>query len=205
MENELNSYLIRWNSFRVFSSVLLISASGAVVLLSPSWAIPFVAVGAVAGLAFGLGAVLTNDLRWARLSSLTTVFMFLSVLLLHALSKSITQYLFLLLLAFVILLYSVENLTLVCEQGALSSKRTLKYSNEISVVALEKSMNRTLRQVGRKGVVFASCYAATIVAVYVGGIVASISPLLTDISLYFLAVSASLALLLAMREEGLES
>jgi hypothetical protein len=198
----LKSYPLRWNSLRVFASALLTSASGAIVLLSPSWAVYFVAIGAVGGLVLGICAVLIIDLRLARFSSLTTFFTFLSVLLLHALSKSITQYLFLLLLAFVILLYSFENLTMVCEQGKLSPIQALKYQNEISAFALEKSMNRTLGEVGRKGVIFASCYAATILAVYVGSVVASISSFLTDISLYFLAVSASLALLLALREEG---
>jgi hypothetical protein len=198
----LNSYLLRWKSLRVFVSVLLTSTSGVIVVLSPSWAVYFVAIGAVGGLALGMGAVLINDLRLAKLSSLATFFTFLSVLLLHALAKSITQYIFLLLLAFVILLYSFENLTMVCEQGKLSSIQTLKYQSEISAFALERAMNRTLREVGRKGVIFASCYAATVLAVYVGSVVASISSFLTDTSLYFLAVSASLALLLTMHEEG---
>ena len=201
----MNSYLFWWNPLRVFASVLLASASGAIVLLSPSWAVYFVAVGTGIGLALGMGAVLINDLRLARSSSLVTFFTFLSVLLFHALSKSITQNLFLLLLAFVILLYSFENLTMICEQGKLSSIQTLKYPNEISAFALEKSMNRTLREVGRKGVIFASCYATTILAVYVGSVMASVSSFLTDISLYFLAVSASLALLLAIHEEGVRS
>jgi len=119
----------------------------------------------------------------------------------HGLSGSVSEKLPILLLSLVSVLFSVEILSLICRYGRLFSTRHVVLLTSSSVLVLEKAMMQATTTLRRTGLVFASCYLIAVAAIYMGGLVATAVPVFTDISLYLVAVTISLALLIILREE----
>jgi hypothetical protein len=201
MENRIDSYLARWNILRMFSLVWLLLTFALVTLSFPPWFQLIATFGSVIGLLLGLMAVLKGDWVWARNAVFVAGLMFFGAVFGKILLKTVAQDLPALLLEFLMVMYTVELLALLSKQRGLYSRDVAALDIESSVPILRKSMEMMFEHLSRLGLIFGSCYLATIGILYIGSILASFAPALSDISLYIVVVSTSLALLLSLREE----
>ena len=69
-----------------------------------------------------------------------------------------------------------------------------------SILVLQKSIQQAARRMARVGLLFASFYLISMLALYIGTFVEGLAPVLADVSLYVVVVSVSLALLIILRE-----
>lgn len=200
MENTIDSYVAGWTIVRILSSAFLLLTFGLLTISFPLWSLRITGLVALVGIFFGLIAVLKGDRIWVRTTSLITGVMFFCSLLWHTLSSTLEQNLAMLLLLFVLVLFSAENLSLVCRYQKQYSKETIA-ELPTSLIVLQKSMEQIHKQIGRLGLILGGCYVITIGIVYVGGLLGSFAPVLSDTSLYVVVASISLALLMIIREE----
>jgi len=200
MENTVDSYIAGWNIVRILSSAFLLLTFGLLTISFPPWSLWVTGLVALVGSSFALVAVLKGDRNWARSASLITGVMFFCSLLWHTLSSTLEQNLAMLLLLFVLVLFSAENLNLLCRHQKQYSKETLA-ELPTSVTVLQKSTEEIHKQIGRLGLILGGCYIITIGIVYVGGLLSSFAPVLSDTSLYVVVASISLALLMIIHEE----
>jgi len=126
--------------------------------------------------------------------------MFFISLFWHIVSTTVEENLAMLLLLFVLVLFLIEDFNLLCRHQKQYSKEMVAESTS-SLTVLQKSMEQVHNQIGRLGLIIGSCYVISIGIVYMGTLLSSFVPVLSDISLYVVVVSASLALLMIIREE----
>jgi len=204
MENTVASCVARWNIFRILSFAILLLTFGLVTISFPPWPLWMTGSVAIVGILSGLAAVLKWDRIWARGTSLIIGLMFFICLFWRILSATVEENLAMLLLLFVLVLFSIEDLNLLSRHQKQYSKETVaEFASSITV--LQKSIEQVRKQIGRLGLIFASCYIITIGIVYIGALLASFVPILSDYSLYVVVVSTSLALLMIIREEQAQS
>jgi hypothetical protein len=204
MENTVASCIARWNIFRILSFAILLLTFGLVTISFPPWPLWMTGSVAIVGVLSGLAAVLKGDRIWARGTSLIIGLMFFISLFWRILSATVEENLAMLLLLFVLVLFSIEDLNLLSRhQKQYSKEMVAEFASSITV--LQKSMEQVRKQIGRLGLIFGSCYIITIGIVYIGALLASFVPVLSDYSLYVVVVSTSLALLMIIREEQAQS
>jgi len=119
--------------------------------------------------------------------------------LIQVASRTIVQALPGLLLAYVLILFSAEALALTRQHHVMYSKD--KKGSQASSVMLQKSVEHMTRRTIRLGSIFGGCYVITLAVLFLGDVFVTALPALSDISLYIVAVSVSLALLLILRED----
>jgi hypothetical protein len=198
----LNSYTIRLRILCLFSSSWLAFSFVIIAISFPHQFQFLVIFGELTGPLLGVAGILKGDWALGKIALCVGSLLFLLSTLFHIVLGNLVENLPTLLLAFVALLFLVEIITLVCEQNKFSSKGAKPLDNTISIPSLNLSMNRVFSKLSRFGFIFASSYIITILLLYLGGYVASLAPVLSDISLYIVIVSAALALLLVFQEES---
>ena len=104
-----------------------------------------------------------------------------------------------LLLAYVLILFSAEALALTRQHHPMYSKD--KKGPQTYSVMLQKSVEHMTRRTIRLASVLGGCYVITPAVLFLGDVFVTALPALSDISLYIVAVSISLALLLILRED----
>jgi hypothetical protein len=200
MENAVASCVTRWNIFRVLSFAVLVLAFGLITSSFPPWPLWITSAVALLGISFALASVLKGDQIWARSTSLIIGLTFFISLFWHIVLTTVEENLAMLLLLFVLVLFSIEDLNLLCRHQKQHSKEIVAgFASSITV--LQKSMEQVHNQIGRLGLILGGCYIITIGTVYMGALLASFVPVLSDTSLYVVVVSTSLALLMIMHEE----
>jgi hypothetical protein len=204
VENTVASCVAHWNIFRILSFSILLLTIGLITISFPPWPLWITGPVALVGIFFGLTTVLKGNRIWAKSTSLIIGLIFFISLFWHILSTTVEENLAMLLLLFVLVLFSIEDLNLLCRHQKQYSKEIVaEFASSITV--LQKSMEQLHKQIGRLGLILGSCYIITIGIVYIGALLASFVPVLSDTSLYVVVVSTSLALLMIIREEQAQS
>ena len=148
----------------------------------------------------GVIGVLRGSRSWLTFALLALSSMFFILLLTDTLSGMLAENLHFRLLQFIMVLFTVEVLTLVFKQYDFVGK-ALTPQPHPSLSVLQFSLHHSFSQLTRLGLLFSSCYVISLGILYAGSLVVSVAPMLGDVSLYVVIVSIALALLIIFREE----
>ncbi len=192
LQRALQAFAIGWQSLSfVFITLLL-----------PPALLPAGVIGSVVGISLTTAAILKGRSAWVEFSLLDAWLLFFILLISQAAAGTIGEYLPIILLQFVMVLFAVELLTAGSwYRGHSSTEPSKAADSTMSEEFLRRSVQQAFRHVSRAGLLFASCYLVSLGILYLSAIAMPTMPLLADISLYIVIVSVSLALLILLREE----
>jgi hypothetical protein len=198
----LSSPLVSLRILQIFSIGWQVLAFAFITLFLPQSLLPVGIIGFLTGVSLSTASVLRGRSDWAKFSILEMWFVFYALLISQALTNTIGQYLPITLLQSVMILFAFEVLTISCEfQEQLSNGASLAGNSTGSEGLPHRSARYAFKAVSRLGLLFASCYVISLAILFLGASAALTTPLITDISLYIIVVSVSLALLLVLRED----
>jgi len=208
----LSSPLVSLRILQIFSIGWQALAFAFITLFLPQWLLPVGIIGLLAGVSLSTASVLKGRSAWAKFSILEMWLVFYALLISQALTNSIGQYLPITLLQSVMILFAFEVLTISCEFREQLSNGASLAGNSTGLIGYAKyalsseslphrSSRYAFKAVSRLGLLFASCYVISLAILFLGASAALTTPLITDISLYIIVVSVSLALLLVLRED----
>jgi hypothetical protein len=166
----------------------------------PSQLIVIRIIAAFVGLFLSVLATFRTSLLLTRITLLAEVGLFSMSLVAALFSPAIASVFPLLLLTFVMILFSDRTLHLYASQGvefSTSIDRLLDFNAPV----IERSLTHLFRRLARNGVMFAGCYLLTVMVLLGGFDLSRVAPILSDASLYILIISISLALLVSMKED----
>jgi hypothetical protein len=191
----------RWNLARILVLALL-SLTFILLLVSVPEVLILPAVSvSVLGVLFGAWALLKASKVWARAALIAVALLFSLSMTIQLALGSILYNLPVVLLAYLIILFLVEAFDLLWKDFPMHSRQMWALQASHAIPAIEKSLQHMFRKFARVGLMLGACYFSTLAAVSFGSFFASISPLASDTSIYIVAVSISLALLLILRED----
>lgn len=170
------------------------------VSLPEALTLPAVSV-SVLGVLSGAWALLRTSKVWGRAALVAAVLLLSLSIIIQSALGSILYTLPMLLLAYLMILFLVEAFDLVSKHSPMHKREMRSLQASLAIPAIEKSLEHLFRKLARVGLMLGACYLLTLAAVSFGSLFASISPLASDMSIYILAVSISLALLLILRED----
>ena len=199
MEKNIGNLTTRWNLVRSVLFFIVVLTFFVLPGTLPTDLILIAAFGSGLGILFGGWSLHRGDWFWGRAALLVGGVMLIASLLIQIVSKAILQALPGLLLAYVMLIFSAEAFDLTSQQYGMYSKNF--QGPQASYAMLQKSMEHMTHKIVRLGLIFGGCYIITLVVISVGDAFVTALPQLSDISLYIVAVSVSLALLLILRED----
>jgi hypothetical protein len=199
LEKSIENVTRRWDIIRsALFAIIVVTFLGLAATFSTNL-ILIAAFGSGWGILFGAWALLKGDWLWSRAAILIGGVMLSVAVLIQVASRTIVQALPGLLLAYVLILFSAEALALTRQHQAMYSKD--KKGPQASSVMLQKSVEHMTRKIIRLGSIFGGCYVITLAVLVLGDVFVTALPSLSDISLYIVAVSISLALLLILGED----
>jgi hypothetical protein len=201
MESSIRLVDTRWNIARTLVFGLLFLTSITIVTGFPqSLMLPAVLASGL-GMLLGVWCLLKPTQTLVRCTLIVEAALFLLSLLVQLVSGSFLGALPLFLLAYVMILFSFETLDLVWKHCSVHSALMYALPNPRAGMTIKKSTDYIFRKLTRLSLLFGSSFVFALGAVFLGGFLAPISPVLTDISAYVVAVSISLVLLLILRED----
>jgi hypothetical protein len=106
-----------------------------------------------------------------------------------------------LILGFVMILFSDHMVNVISDYGRQFSTMGEKMLPAFNAPILTKSLKSLYRKLARNGAIFAGCYLITILALLSGIDLSHLTPILSDVSLYILVISISLAFLVTIKED----
>ena len=186
-----------WSILALFGLAVV---SLAVVTIIASMSSGYQILGVIAGfviLALAGHAMFNGNVGRMRIALASTCLLFSLSLLGCILKKTLVEELPLLILAFIFILFSSETMTLIVKHYRLHVGTNI-LNNALSLM----SWRIVQRRMAWLAIVFSGCYMLTICAIYVGLYVHSAVPFLGDASLYLVAATVSLALLVTFREDS---
>jgi hypothetical protein len=201
MANSIDPSVVGWDVLRAFSVVWLVLTLILTAMILPPWFFPATILMSIACLLCASLAVLKGRSTWAVGALLMEGALFSLSLISTAVSNLVPGNFPSLLFVFVMILFEVEMLRLLSRHYELFSMARTDSEFGLDPSILRRSLRRLLHSFASYGVIFAACYALTICAVYVGSVAASYVSFLSDISLYVVATSVALALIIILREE----
>lgn len=200
MDETIEHITTRWNLVRSFLFVVITLSFLELAATFPTDLIPVAAFASGLGILFGGWSLLNGGGRlWARAALLSGAALLLVSVMMQIASQTILQGLPLLLLGYVMLLFSAEAFELASQHHGTHLK-TFE-GPQASHVMLLKSLEHVTRRTVRLGLIFGGCYVLALTFILLGDMFVAALPALSDVSLYIVAVSISLALLLILREE----
>ena len=149
METSVDASLLRWNVLRIFSVAWLLLTLGFITILLPPRLLPFGILGLFVGASIGTLAILKGLWKWSVISLLDVGLMFFTLLLTQTTSKTVDQNLPITLLLFVMLLFTVEVLTVISKHQSVFSKGILRSEPLVSKYVLRRSTQDALRKMSR--------------------------------------------------------
>ena len=171
----------------------------AVVTIIASMLSGYQIIGVIAGfviLVLAGHAMFNGNVGRVRIVLASTCLLFSLSLLDCILTRTLVEELPLQLLAFILILFSLETMTLIVEHRRLHMDTNIS-NNALTVM----SWKIVQRRMTWRAIIFSGCYVLTICAIYVGFYLHSIVPFLGDASVYLVAATVSLALLVTFRED----
>jgi hypothetical protein len=196
----MNRYRFGWIALEGLAVFWLVLTACAITSTYPLRLFSLAILGPIVVASFSLLAVSTGNLEWSRFSLLTEAVLFSISLVSDTWLKNVSTNIPILLLTFVMLLFGVEFLNLVLSHHVQISNwlpdRTLK----ANAFMLSKSIGEIQNRLTQFGIVFAACYVLTIAVLFTSEIVVPLVPILSDIGVYVVLTSVSLALLVILKE-----
>lgn len=186
----------RWALFALGSSALIALTIMAIIVLMPLY-IQIIGgiVGSVSVVVWGYG-MFEGDFRRLRIGIVFTAFLFSLSLLDQIWTKTVISEFPVQLLAFILILFNVEMMSLVTSHRRLHFGDSLGRSESLA----RASWNIIRRKLSYLGILFSGCYVLTITTIYIGLFVYSFAPIMGDTSIYLIAVFVLLALFITLRE-----
>ena len=154
----------------------------------------------IMGMILSALVIIKCNVLWARIALISQLALF-SVPLLSSLFLQVPGVLPALILAFVMILLSDHTANLVSKYQRQFSTMDEKVILDFNWPILGRSFKFLYRRLALNGAVFAVCYLVTIGALLSGLDFSGFAPILSDVSLYILVISISLALLVTMKED----
>jgi hypothetical protein len=200
-EESMSFAKTHWNLVRVFPLLLLSLVFALLLATFPAALMLLVSAISGLGLLIGSWSILKANRMWAQGALITSSFLFIVAIMVRLTLGSILQALPSLLLAYVMLLFSVEAFDLVWKHAVTYSREMFALQPSRVIPVVQKSLEHIFRRLRNLGLMFGACYLVALGALSLGDLFASISPVLSDVSIYIVAVSIALALLLILRED----
>jgi hypothetical protein len=197
----MNQYQSGWILLRGLSSFWLVLTAFVIVAFYPTWLFSITVLGPIVVAVFSLLAISKGHPAWGKASLLTQAILFSILLVSDTLMKAVSTNLPILLLTFVMLLFGVEFLTLVLSRHRQVSNWLEDTESESSSLMVNKSLRDIHQKLARFGIIFAGCYVLTIGVLFLSEVVASFVSVLSDIAVYVVLTSVSLALLIILKED----
>ena len=173
-----------------------------ITLFLPEPLLPAGIIVSLTGISIAIASVMKGRSAWTAFSILEMWLIFLALLVSRTLTNTIEQYLPITLLQSIMIFLALEVSTVCCDfRQQLSSVISVADTSPGLEGCPNGSAQAAFRAISRAGLFFASCYVLSLAILYVSTSVALAAPLITDISLYIVVVSVSLALLLLSRED----
>lgn len=173
-----------------------------ITLFLPEPLLPVGIILSLTGISIAIASILRGRSAWTKFSMLEMWLVFFALLVSQALTNTIGQYLPITLLQSVMIFFALE-VSSVCSEFRLQLSRVMSVGDNLPGMEgrLYSSAQAAFKTISRAGLLFASCYVLSLAILYVSTFAPLASPLITDVSLYIVVVSVSLALLLVSRED----
>ena len=197
----MNQYRFSWTILRVLAIFWLVITACAIALTYPAKLFSLAILGPIVVALFSVLAVSKGNPNWGRASHLAQAFLFSISLVSETSLKTVSANLPVLLLTFVMLLFGVELLTLVLSHHRQVSDWLRETGLGSNAFMMSKSIGDIQGRLAQFGIIFAACYLLTVGVLFVSELVAPLAPMLSDIGVYLVLTSVSLALLIILKED----
>lgn len=197
----MNSMVGQWHLIRAFSLIWIAMTFVTLAMTIGSNLLGLTLLLSACGVSLAVLAILAGNRLSATCSLLVGGITFASSLILNALSSNFSRVFPVLLLGYVMLLFGVELLTITCRYRDIYARLSSDSEFNPHVLLFRKSLRYLYDKIARLGVIFGTSYVVTIGALFLGAKITSFVAGLSDISLYLVVVSISLALLILIKEE----
>jgi hypothetical protein len=201
MESSLGNLRLRWNLLRVIAAAIAIATFTLTLTTIPIaiWTLWVLAL--LIGISVSALALVKCDVTWSRITLLAQSILFAIALLTAISTGGPAEEVPLLLLAFVMILGTEQVLSLTSNYGAQFSLSKSAPVAGFNVGTLQRSLDRLYRSLAWDGVIFSAAYLLSLTVASMGSLLSPVAPVLSDISVYVLVTSISLAILIVSREE----
>jgi hypothetical protein len=153
------------------------------------------------GICIAIASALKGESRWVTVSILEMWFLFFTLIVSQALGDAVGQYLPITLLQLIMILFAYELITATLQFRQQFSSAIYAGENAGIDSRLRSSAQTAFRAIASAGTLFVGCYTVSLAVLFASTFAALDVPLVSDISLYIVVVSVSLALLLVLRED----
>jgi hypothetical protein len=197
----MNRYHSRWVALQGLAVFWLALTACAITLTYPSRLFSLAVLGPIVVASFSVLAVSTGNTGWGKFSLLAEAVLFSVSLASGTWLRNLSTNIPTLLLTFIMLLFGIEFLNLVLSHHKQIASWLPDKALKANAFMLSKSIGDIQDRLTQFGIVFAACYLLTIGVLFASEVVVPVVPILSDIGVYVVLTSLSLALLLIVREE----
>ena len=201
MENSVVKLRLRWNLLRVMAAAIAITTFILALTRIPAaiWILGVLVL--PIGITVSALAVVKCDVTWSRITLIAQSTLF-AIALLSAISAGESEEgVPILLLIFVMILGTEQVLSLISNFGTQFSLSASTPVIGFNMPTLQRSLDQLYRTLAWDGVLFTAAYLLSLSILAVGSFISPVAPVLSDISVYVLVTSISLAILIVSREE----
>jgi len=201
MENSVVKLRLRWNLLRVMAAAIAITTFILALTRIPAAIWILWVLELLIGVIVSAFAVVKCDVTWSRITLIAQSTLF-AIALLSAISMGESEEgVPILLLIFVMILGSEQVLSLISNFGTQFSLSASTPVIGFNMPTLQRSLDQLYRTLAWDGVLFTAAYLLSLSILAVGSFISPVAPVLSDISVYVLVTSISLAILIVSREE----
>jgi hypothetical protein len=198
----INRYYSSWIALQGLAVFWLVLTACAVALTYSSRLLFLALLGPVVVASLSLLAVSTGKPEWGKFSLMAEAVLFSISLMSDTFSENVSAGMPVLLLTFIMLLFGAEFLNLVLtHHGQMSN-----WLSDNALKANASMMNKSIRAIQARltqfGMVFAACYLLTIGVLFSSEMISSLAPVLSDIGVYVVLASVSLALIVILKDDS---
>jgi hypothetical protein len=201
MEQSLKRIRVSWGLLRSIAGLATFFTFLIIVAIFPTELGPFRIPALVAGLVVSALVAFKCNVMWGRISLILEVSLFSLPMISVLFSSEISEIFPALILGFVMILFSDHMVDLISNYGRQFSTMGERTLPDFNAPILGKSLKSLCRKLARNGAVFAGCYVITILVLLSGLSLSHLAPILSDVSLYVLVISISLAFLVTLKED----
>jgi hypothetical protein len=201
MESSLGNLRLRWNILRAIAAAIAIATFTLTLILIPVAIWILWVLGLIIGIAVSTIAFLKCDVTWSRITLLAQSILFTIALLSAISTGGPAEEIPILLLAFVMILGTEQALSLISNYGAQFSLSNSAPVTSFNIPTLQRSLDHLYRRLAWDGVILGAGYLLSVAIASMGSFLSPLAPALSDISVYVLVTSISLAILIVLREE----
>jgi hypothetical protein len=197
----VKSIRVSWGLLRSVAGLVTFFTFLIIVAMFPTELDVFRFPALVAGVVVSALVAFECSVIWGRISLILEISLFSLPMISALFASEISEILPALILGFVMILFSDHMVNLIADYGRQFSTMGEKMLLDFNAPILTKSLKSLYRKLARNGAIFAGCYLITILALLSGIDLSHLTPILSDVSLYILVISISLAFLVTIKED----